>query len=660
MADLGAKIAKAKASGYSDAEITAFLGQDAALAPKIQQARKAGYKDADIVSHLSTGGAPASSTPDRVASGGIAGLITGKTQPKRSVLADISGAFASANRQIPLMDELAAGIGVGVDAARGKVRSLSDVGDSWNRNRQDQKQIEGSFNEAHPNVAALSRGTGMAAGVLTPGGATAKASVLAPRVANMARGALTAGLTGAAYAAAGEGTAQERLAAASKASHDLPTLALGAGAGALAPALRKAPKAKISDDVMALRAEGIPLTRGQAAGGLGKSIEDSATSLPILGQAINDARRGGLEGLNKAVANLALSKVGQRLPGTIKAGNEAVAYVKTALSKAYDDVIPKGGVKRDAELDRTLSDIAPIAQTLTPENLSRLDNILQQRITSRLGGGKIDGPMFQKVRRELEFEIQRFSKSNDADHQSMAEALKVASKAIDDAAMRQNPAFAAAKKRIDAGYAEYKRMEAASAQASAEQSGVFGAGQYGGAVKKGDISKDKSRFAQGNALGYDLAGSAQRVLPSKVPDSGTATRSMIGAIASAPAAIVTGAHFGGLPGAVAAGAAVAAPLVGLKAASRLYGPKAVEAFNVALDSRISRQGAAAAMTQLKNLAASNPKLKPLYDEAVKRLAMASGASRAPQGIDLGDIDRSTNPQFLASQRARNVLATEGR
>lgn len=52
MADIGAKIAKAKQAGYSDAEITAFLAKDASVAPKINQARQAGYDDKAIVGHL--------------------------------------------------------------------------------------------------------------------------------------------------------------------------------------------------------------------------------------------------------------------------------------------------------------------------------------------------------------------------------------------------------------------------------------------------------------------------------------------------------------------------------------------------------------------------------------------------------------------------------
>lgn len=52
MADLSAAIAKAKRAGYSDAEITAYLGNDPTFAPKVQKAKSAGYGDGEIVSFL--------------------------------------------------------------------------------------------------------------------------------------------------------------------------------------------------------------------------------------------------------------------------------------------------------------------------------------------------------------------------------------------------------------------------------------------------------------------------------------------------------------------------------------------------------------------------------------------------------------------------------
>lgn len=654
MADLGAKIAKAKASGYSDAEITAFLGQDAALAPKIQQARSAGYKDADIVSHLSAASAPASSAPDRVASGGISGLITGKTQPKRSVLADISGAFASANRQIPLMDELAAGIGVGVDVAQGKVRSLDDVGKSWNQQRTAQREIEGSFDQAHPYVAALSRGTGMAAGVLAPGGATTRASVLAPRLANMARGAVAAGLTGGVYAASGEGTAQERLAAASKAVRDPIALGLGAAAGALSPALRRASRG-VNADVATLNRAGVQMTPGQMRGGMSQAVEDAATSTPILGPAIQGARRRGLESFNRSVLNRSLEPIGEALPAG-QVGQDAVRHAGDRLGAAYEGLAPSRVHLDDQFADAVRQGLAN-TDTMTPQGRETLANILQRRVTSRGVGGVLDDAAYRQIQSELGYEIRRFTGSPDPDNRAVAQALGHVRDALEDAAFRQNPEFAAQLGATNRGYAELVRAENAAARG---RDGVFTANQYDAAVKAGDPRIRRRGYARGEALGQDISTAARNVLPSTVPDSGTATRGAIGAIITAPTVIGTGFATGGLSGGLGAAAAVAAPLAGLGLASRAYSPRAIAAANAALTRRINTQEQRAAMTELRNMAASDPRVQDLYNRIVRRLSNASGAARADQGIDLGDIDRSTNPQFLASQRARNVLATEGR
>lgn len=52
--NLAESIAKARKSGYSDAEIAAYIGKDPGVGPKVAQARKAGYSDAEIVSHLAS------------------------------------------------------------------------------------------------------------------------------------------------------------------------------------------------------------------------------------------------------------------------------------------------------------------------------------------------------------------------------------------------------------------------------------------------------------------------------------------------------------------------------------------------------------------------------------------------------------------------------
>ena len=88
MADLSAKIAEARKAGYSDDEITSYLGSDATLAPKIATAKGAGYSSADILGHLET------SAPVKAAA-----------KPKATLGQDAAGFMATLNRSLMIGDE---------------------------------------------------------------------------------------------------------------------------------------------------------------------------------------------------------------------------------------------------------------------------------------------------------------------------------------------------------------------------------------------------------------------------------------------------------------------------------------------------------------------------------------------------------------------------
>jgi len=622
VADFSAKIASARKAGYSDSEITSFLGADPGLAPKIQRAKAAGYGDGDILSHLT-----ASATPPA---------------PK-GLVQNITGAMANLNRGLGIGDELAAAGGTAADIIGGKA-TLSDIGNAFNANMAKQRQFEDGYRAAHPNLAALSQGTGNAITALVPAGKTANAFAEAPRIVNAVRGATTAGITAAGYAAADRGTARERLGAAADAAHNPVVLALGAAGGAMAPAARKVPKGKISQDVIDLRAKDVLLTPGQARGGLAKTTEDVLTSTPILGTEIQNARRAGLETFNTAAANDALAPVGLKVPANIPAGHQTIAHVESTLGKLYDTTIPTGGMVADNEFKQALGErVADIAQDMTADGRKRLAGILQQRVTGRFGQIKanpadmapsvpgsaagmvegVNGKTYQTIHSGLGTAATRFKASQDVDQRAIGEALEAVQQEMRNAAARQSPEFAAKKAAIDKGWALFKRAQGAAASLGAE-GGVFTAPMYGGAVRRADRSLDKGASARGGALGQDLADAARAVLPSKVPDSGTAGRGMVGALISAPAAISAGFATGGIPGAASVAAGYGATLGGLKLASKLYSPKAIEAANIALDTKISSQQQAAAMAELKQIALREPKVAQLYQEIAARLSRTAG------------------------------------
>lgn len=553
-----------------------------------------------------------------------------KAAPKRTLIEEAAGALANVNRGLLVGDELVAGLGTAIDVVSGKAKSLGDIPNIYAQNMKTQRGIEDDFAERRPNAASLARGTGAAATLAIPAGNAANIYAQSPRLLNAARGAVAAGVQGAAAGLADRGTAQERLATASKAAIDPVTLGLGAVGGALAPARAGQPRTKpVSDNVKALRAEGVPLTPGQAYGGAAKMTEDAMTSTPILGTAIQDARRSGLERFNTAAANRALSHVNAKVPEGVKPGNDTIAYVGDLLSLKYDALLPKGGVRADPGFaDDVARNVVPVAETLTPQARDQLLSIVESRVNSRMNtAGGMDGQTYQRVQSELKTLAGRFSGSTDADQRAIGDAITGISGALRDAAGRQNSSFGGQLKRLDRAYAEFKRVEGA-ASAVAADGGVFTPAQYQGAVRAGDKTAGKRQFARGAALGQDFAGAAKDVLPSKVPDSGTAGRGMVGALATAPATVAAGFATGGVVGGLTAAGGVAGTLGGLKLASGAYSARAIERFNQVLDERIGREGQVAALAELRRLAGQEPAVRELYQQAAARLSRAAGAEGA--------------------------------
>lgn len=154
-------------------------------------------------------------------------------KPQRNAFGEVAGAMANFNRGLGIGDEMAAGFKTAGNVITGKT-PVTDIVPDFQRSMASQRQLEDSYAADRPKVAALARGTGMAATALVPTGQTANAFAQGSRLGGAALGAANAGAASALYAATDRGSAKERFQAAGKASHDPLALALGAGAGALA------------------------------------------------------------------------------------------------------------------------------------------------------------------------------------------------------------------------------------------------------------------------------------------------------------------------------------------------------------------------------------------------------------------------------------------
>src|SRR3546814_4432393 len=81
-------------------------------------------------------------------------------------------------------------------------------------------------------------------------------------------------------------------------------------------------------------------------------------------------------------------------------------------------------------------------------------------------------------------------------------------------------------KKADEGYAMVYRVEDAAKRRGGDL-GSFTASQFDAAVQKADRTTNNRAYLRGDALMQDLSSAAKEVLPSSIPDSGTAGRLML-------------------------------------------------------------------------------------------------------------------------------------
>lgn len=332
--------------------------------------------------------------------------------------------------------------------------------------------------------------------------------------------------------------------------------AIGAAFGGAVPVLGAglqrliSPNASTNPANAALREADVRRTIGQTLGGAANRLEEKAMSVPFVGDVIRTARERGTADLNRAVANRALQPIGQALPEGI-VGREAVAHVQRQLSNAYDDLLPRMTVRLDSAFGSDLQNVRNMVNTgaLDPNAGRLFERIVNSDVVSKMAGRRaVTGQTFKAIEGDLGAQISRLSQSTDADQRLVADALREVQDSLRQLAVRANPTLADELGRINAGYAVFKRMERAASGLGSED-GAFTAAQLQNAVKALDKSKDKGRFARGDALLQDLSDPAKTVLGSKVPNSGTADRMLAtaglgGAIALDPV-LTGGAVLGG-------------------------------------------------------------------------------------------------------------------
>ncbi len=304
--------------------------------------------------------------------------------------------------------------------------------------------------------------------------------------------------------------------------------ATGGVVGTAGEALSKVIAPTFRDSAKTLLDEGVKLTPGQMAGGVARRSEEAMKSVPLLGSAVRNGERQSIESFNSAAINRSLAPIGAKLPKGTPAGNEAIDYAATKLSDAYETLLPRMRGALDAQYRTEIDNVSNLAKTTLPAaDAAKLDGIIKNEIIDRFTptGGVATGHTAKEIESELGRLSSDMGRSTDYDVRKMGGAIKELQASTRRMVERVNPAERGELQKINAGWANLKRVQRAASSVGAKD-GVFTPAMLHNAVKALDKSKDKAAFAAGKALMQDLSSAAKDVLPQTVPDSGTPERAL--------------------------------------------------------------------------------------------------------------------------------------
>ncbi len=325
--------------------------------------------------------------------------------------------------------------------------------------------------------------------------------------------------------------------------------AFGVGAGTAASVLGGIIGGPSSEAAKALMKSGVNLTPGQMTGGVVRRAEEAFKSLPILGSFIRGAEGRGIEGFNRGVANQVLEPIGQKIDPNLT-GRALIAKTEEALGNAYDKVLPHIKMRIDPDLAGDLGDIRNLAKELPNTQRDQFENILNNRVASYFRQSPLgnQGAMLKQTMGELRSLANQY-RSGPPETRQLAYRLDDVNSALRKGMIRQNPELSDDLRKVDSAWAMFTRMQDASVRRATSE-GTFTPSDLLQTIKSQDKSVRHGRFARGDELLQVYAQYGQKILPGKLPDSGTTERALYDAALLAASG---GAAMGHLPLAPAAG-----------------------------------------------------------------------------------------------------------
>jgi hypothetical protein len=294
----------------------------------------------------------------------------------------------------------------------------------------------------------------------------------------------------------------------------------------------------VTNPTVSYVAKDVPLTIGQAVsqsglpGRIVKGLEDRVSGIPVIGDAVNARRLEGLQKMNSKAFDRALEPIKETAAGQF--GETAVADAQDKVSNAFSKALAGKAANLDhgfiVDATKAKMGLEKLPERVRGEVNNSIDEVVNNYFDD---GGQISGENMQALLRELG-SIKRGYQGDPLGHR-IGKVVDQFSDSVENLFRRQAPDVMP---QYDAAKQAFKRvstLEDAVLRAK-NTNGVFTSGQLGMSNRANTIKfGGKHAAAAGGGEFHDFQRNMQDVLPSKVPDSGTAGRLLV------PGALIAGA-----------------------------------------------------------------------------------------------------------------------
>jgi hypothetical protein len=313
-------------------------------------------------------------------------------------------------------------------------------------------------------------------------------------------------------------------------------MALGGALGTVGPALGTLAGGvgnsgilRRSEAASRLMDKGIQPTIGQGVeqnilGRALRGIEEGASSIPWVGGAVKQGRDRARNEFSKTMFNEVSSTAGLKPVKNI--GEKGVNELYDSFNNAYKTSLKGVDLPITNDLTAGVSSVINDANRfMDGEKRQWLTNFVQSNLSAiDTTGGKISATQLHDVASNLKSKARSLISSQDSQQAEAGAALNDIAESLAEYRNKFIPNdIKNSIKKLDAGYAKYKRLERAASGVGAVD-GEFTPAQLYNAIKVMDKSKDKGAFARGKSLMQQTTSDAKSVLSDKLGDSGTAPR----------------------------------------------------------------------------------------------------------------------------------------